>query len=320
MGLCFSNGKKIKENKRKVAELSVQPLVNYFIIYKTDMIFWPKGTIAHEVMNLPFLWWQLHRTPKLASERLKLKYGEHYRQYCLMFKPEKGFKADLPVIVYFHGGGWRYGSPENFEANAQPFLSKGHLVFLPSYRRRPRYDYYHMREDLDQILLTVAGKVKELGIKSPKYVFGGMSAGGNLAAHLVLNRSALNKANWATESIKGLFVCGSVLDLDQMPDHYVMDEFAGQRGEKKFLDANPINYIDEQTRLNIFCLHGSSDGMVPLASSASFIEKLQKFTQSKVKFIVHPEGTHLDAVQWAHQDDWQRKVLLDWLKSVVEGG
>ena len=128
------------------------------------MLFWPKGNVLHEVMNLPLLWWQLHNSPKLDCEKKRLKYGDHHRQYSLMLKPKENFNPNLPVIIYFHGGGWQYGSPENFEANAQPFLNKGHLVFLPSYRRRPSHDYYHMREDLDQILLLVAKKVQEEGI------------------------------------------------------------------------------------------------------------------------------------------------------------
>lgn len=280
------------------------------------MLFWPKGNVLHEVMNLPYLWWQLHSTSKIDSEKTKLIYGDHHRQYVICFKPKEHFDPNLPVIVYFHGGGWQYGSPENFEANAQPFLRRGHLVVLPSYRRRPLYDYYHMREDLDQILQLIAKKVREEGIEKPTYVFGGMSAGGNLAAHLALDREALQRQGWRAEQIKGLFTFGAVLDLNHMPDNFVLDQFAGPRGEKKYHDANPVNYIDEHTQLSVFCLHGELDGMVPLACSTSFVERLQKRSKSKVKCIVEPEGSHLDSVAWAHQDNQQRAALLTWLEGL----
>lgn len=293
--------------------------VALFIFFiTTTMIFWPKGNVVHEVMNLPYLWWQLHNTPKLNSRREKIRYGDHHRQYCYLLKSEAHFNPELPVIVYFHGGGWQYGSPENFEANAQPFLKRGHLVFLPSYRRRPNYDYYDMREDLDQILLLLAKHSKAEGISEPGYIFGGMSAGGNLAAHLALNREALRRAGWAPEQVRGLFTFGSVLDLHKMPDNFVLDQFAGPRDGQKFYDANPINYIDAETKCPFFCLHGSKDGMVPLACSISFAEKMQERAGGKVKLIVQPNGSHLDSVEWAHRDNWQRRELLNWLTTLLQ--
>ena len=94
-----------------------------------------------------------------------------------------------PAVVYFHGGGWVFGSIETHEAFTG-FLAKElkAKVFSVDYRLAPEHPYPIPLEDCEAAFNWVKDNSSDLGINSNRISIGGDSAGGNLAASLCIKR------------------------------------------------------------------------------------------------------------------------------------
>ena len=112
----------------------------------------PKGNLLHEGLHLLPWWLKMWRIPSNRQKRTKISYGKHRRQYFLLFEPQNGIITQDKIILYIHGGGWQFGSPDAFAVHGQFLTNQGYAVIMPSHRRLPFFDYHDLREDLDLIL------------------------------------------------------------------------------------------------------------------------------------------------------------------------
>ena len=94
-----------------------------------------------------------------------------------------------PAVVYFHGGGWVFGSIETHEAFTG-FLAKElkAKVFSVDYRLAPEHPYPTPLADCEAAFNWVKENSSDLGINPNRVSIGGDSAGGNLAASLCVKR------------------------------------------------------------------------------------------------------------------------------------
>jgi len=94
-----------------------------------------------------------------------------------------------PAVVYFHGGGWVFGSIETHEAFTG-FLAKElkAKVFSVDYRLAPEHPYPIPLADCEAAFNWVKENSSDLGINPNRVSVGGDSAGGNLAASLCIKR------------------------------------------------------------------------------------------------------------------------------------
>src|SRR5215218_7687446 len=93
------------------------------------------------------------------------------------------------VIVYYHGGGWVTGGPDEFDALARRLAQRtGCAVVLVDYRLAPEHRYPAAVEDAWTALNWTAANVEEIAGSAVPLIVAGDSAGGCLAA-LVAQRS-----------------------------------------------------------------------------------------------------------------------------------
>lgn len=94
------------------------------------------------------------------------------------------------IIVWWHGGGWVVGSPEEHEAVGRALAAAtGCTVVLPGYRLAPEDRFPAALEDsLDALGWVLANRAELAGADAP-VIIGGDSAGGNLAT--IVARHAL---------------------------------------------------------------------------------------------------------------------------------
>jgi acetyl esterase/lipase len=102
-----------------------------------------------------------------------------------IFEPE-GHKAtdDRAAIVFFFGGGWKGGSPKQFEHQCRYLASRGMVALTADYRVQSRHGVKVPQciADAKSAVRWVRANAKRLGIDPNRIAAGGGSAGGHLAA------------------------------------------------------------------------------------------------------------------------------------------
>jgi acetyl esterase len=93
----------------------------------------------------------------------------------------------LPVLVWFHGGGWVVGSLDSHDPVCRALANRAPCVVVSvDYRLAPEHPYPAAVDDAWAATEWVAQEALSLGADVSKMVVGGDSAGGNLAAVVAL--------------------------------------------------------------------------------------------------------------------------------------
>jgi acetyl esterase len=98
-----------------------------------------------------------------------------------IYRPDD--RPNLPVLVWFHGGGWVLGNLETADHNCRRLANDvGCLVVSVDYRRAPETPFPGAIDDCWADTAWVAASSGELGADPRRIAVAGDSAGGNLAA------------------------------------------------------------------------------------------------------------------------------------------
>lgn len=108
------------------------------------------------------------------------------RSYRSVSAPKE---AKLPVFLFFHGGGWLFGSLDTEDAAcAQHAINANCIVLHANYRHTPEHPFPVAWHDAADSLAWLHANIKILGGDASQVVVGGVSAGGNLAASITLEQ------------------------------------------------------------------------------------------------------------------------------------
>jgi len=93
----------------------------------------------------------------------------------------------LPVLVYYHGGGWVIGDLDTHDVQCRQITAEaGITVVAVDYRLAPEHKFPAAVDDAWAATRWVVAHAGELGIDSRRVAVAGDSAGGNLAAVVAL--------------------------------------------------------------------------------------------------------------------------------------
>ena len=109
-------------------------------------------------------------------------YNEGYEVPVRVYLPREKETDGLPVMLFFHGGGWVTESIDNYERIcARMAVATNHIVVSVGYRLAPEYKFPVGLEDCYAVAKELyTGKIA--GIDPEQITVIGDSAGGNLAA------------------------------------------------------------------------------------------------------------------------------------------
>jgi acetyl esterase len=102
-------------------------------------------------------------------------------------QPRSDGAAAMPVLVYFHGGGWTIGDLDTHDVLCRQLcLGAGIAVVAVDYGLGPEVRFPGGVDDCVQATRWVRAHAAELGLDATRMAVGGDSAGGNLAAVVAL--------------------------------------------------------------------------------------------------------------------------------------
>jgi len=99
----------------------------------------------------------------------------------------QGVSAPLPVVMYFHGGGWMLGGKDTHDRLIREIAvgAQAAVVFV-DYRRTPDVVYPVPNEEAYAATQYVVANARALNVDASRLAVAGDSAGGNMAAAVTL--------------------------------------------------------------------------------------------------------------------------------------
>lgn len=121
--------------------------------------------------------------PDGAVTTKDVAYGSNKQQFARIYRPAKmdGKKA-MPVVVYYHGGGWVIATVDTYDATPRMLAKElGAIVVSVEYRHAPEFKFPAQHEDAAAAYRWTLDNAASWGGDPKKVALAGESAGGNLA-------------------------------------------------------------------------------------------------------------------------------------------
>ncbi|MDO7841890.1 alpha/beta hydrolase [Sphingomonas immobilis] len=121
--------------------------------------------------------------PDPAVATMDMPYGADPMQFARIYKPAGGPNGQpMPVIVYYHGGGWVIADVTTYDATPR-LMSKqlNAIVVSVEYRHAPEAKFPAQHDDAAAAYRWVLQNAGSWGGDSARIALAGESAGGNLA-------------------------------------------------------------------------------------------------------------------------------------------
>jgi acetyl esterase len=94
---------------------------------------------------------------------------------------------DLPVVVFFHGGGWVIGGIDSHDGTVRQMVNRSGMIWVSvEYRLSPEHPFPAGHEDAYAATVWAAAHAPTFGGDPTRLAVAGDSAGGNLAAAVAL--------------------------------------------------------------------------------------------------------------------------------------
>ncbi len=226
--------------------------------------------------------------PLAAAERSLAELGFEYDIYSdeTYFEVQGlALKADvyrphsdtvLPVLLYFHGGGWAYNTRASVQLKLLPWLQKGFVVINVDYRKVAEAPAPAAVVDARCALNWVRQQAARFQVDPQRIVLSGNSAGGHLALmaaytsrQLLFDRPCWDGDGPAVAAVINWYGISDVADL-MAGEHqraYAV-QWIGFSADPLALArmVSPLQYVSAHSSPTL-SIHGDADTVVPYSQS-----------------------------------------------------
>ena len=173
-------------------------------------------------------------------------------------------------VVFFFGGGWQGGTPEQFFPHCRHFASRGMVAVSAEYRVADRHGTtpFECAADGKSAVRWMRSHAAELGVNPHQIVAGGGSAGGHVAACTGVIAGLDQEDEDLTVSSKpdALMLFNPVLDTTETG-------FGADRLGARARDLSPVHHVSKGAPPAIV-FHGTADTVVPLENVERFRDEM----------------------------------------------
>jgi acetyl esterase/lipase len=259
------------------------------------------GCTKFEMLNATVPAWGYART-------IDIPYGPEDRQSLDVYVP-CGNPKHAPVVLFFYGGYWRYGSKSDYRFVGQALASKGFIAVLPDYRLHPQVTFPAFVEDGAQAVRWTRDHIRQFGGDPDRLYLMGHSAGAHTIALLALDPHYLHDAGVDRSIIKAVSGLAGPYDFVPGPDTGPVFGMTPTDTKADPL-TQPIHFAHKDSP-PFLLQHGRHDEVVRPDVSSKFAQALQK-AGAKSRAIIYPNLGHTGVAQalaWSFR--WRAPVLRD---------
>lgn len=199
----------------------------------------------------------------------------------------------LPAVIVVHGGAWRAGKKEDYDATAasMTLARENFVVFNINYRlTADGGEFPNNIEDVKRAITYLRKNAAKYSVDDQRIGVFGTSAGGHLA---LMAAYAPNPIFGIKEknSVKAVVAFCPLTDLKQMEVAFVVQYIGCMVDQCKdvWSKASPMSYV--QTSVPTLLVHGYTDRTVPFQQSAQ-LNELLKLNHTKVEMLELPNSDH----------------------------
>ena len=214
-----------------------------------------------------------------------------------IFEPEGHKKSDKrPAVVFFFGGGWRAGTPGQFEMQCKYLASRGMITMTADYRVSSRHGTKAAAcvEDGKSAVRWIRKNARKLGVDPAKVAAGGGSAGGHVVA-AIASVPGFEKDDKTSSAPDALLLFNPAVILAEIPGKIDMPaEKAVSLKERIGTDPkkiSPYHHLRKGLPPTIV-FHGTNDDAVPFRTVQLYEKRAQALGNSckLVGFEDKPHG------------------------------
>jgi acetyl esterase/lipase len=209
----------------------------------------------------------------------------------IYFPPEK--ENPVPVLVHFHGGGWKMGDKKETKNHGIFYATHGILFISVNYRLSPVVQHPAHIEDCAVAISWVLDNIHDLGGDENRIFISGHSAGAHLAALLATNPTY----NFIASKLAGVIsVDMASFNLlspgnERLVKNFIREAFGTNPEILK--SASPFYNIFDNKVYPKFLIFNTNERESAVEQSNNFVNKLRN-TGGNVQFIVVDSHTHRD--------------------------
>jgi len=243
---------------------------------------------------------QKPKTKEVAADKIEAyKSIDGVDLNAYIFLPEGHHASDKrPAIVFFFGGGWNSGSPNQFVEHCKHLASRGMVAITADYRVASRHGVKAIScvRDAKSAIRWTRQNAAKLGIDPDRIVAGGGSAGGHLAACTgVINGldepdedAAISSQPNAMALFNPALVLAEIVSSSTRDTERIEDLPARLGVEPK--ELSPFHHVAANQPPTII-FHGVADSTVPYRTAEKFTAAM-KAAGNDCELVGYKEQEH----------------------------
>jgi acetyl esterase/lipase len=209
--------------------------------------------------------------------------GQHLQ--LTLARPSKG-AGPFPAVLCIHGGGFRAGSRQGYNALIRRLASRGYVAATVSYRLAPKYPFPAAVHDVKAAVRWLRAHAADLKLDPNRIGAHGGSAGGHLAQFLGVTADIPEFEGEGNRQVSSRVSCvvnyygpsdftqsyGKSVDAAEVLPLFLGGNLEQARG--RHVQASPLYWVSPRSAPTL-CVHGTRDNYVAYEQATWLVERLK---------------------------------------------